>query len=242
MTTDTLMLLPGLLCDQTVWTPQLATLARRYDCRVADYGDADSLQRMAEAVLDTAPRRFALAGHSMGGRVALEILRHWPAMVERLALLDTGYEARPSGEAGEREREKRLHLVALAQARGMRAMGAEWLNGMVHPERLHDPALRGVILDMVAHKSTATYEAQIRALLARPDATAVLTAITCPTDVICGRQDSWSPLSRHERMAQLIPGSRLVVIEHCGHMSTLEQPAAVLAALQDWLGRDTAAP
>ena len=176
-----------------------------------------------------------MRGTGVCGRVALEVMRKALQRVTRLALLDTGYEARPSGEAGERERQKRQRLIDLAHARGMRAMGEDWLVGMVHPAHLHIPELREAILAMIERKTSTTYEAQIRALLARPDATALLSEITCPTWVICGRQDDWSPLSRHQRMVELIPHSTLSVIEDCGHMSTMERPTQVLAALQAWL-------
>ncbi len=236
MTGGTLVLLPGLVCDRAVWEAQIARLSRQRDCLVVDYGEADSLTAMARRVLECAPGRFSLAGHSMGGRVALEVMRTAAQRVTRLALLDTGYQARPEGPVGEAEAATRHRLLGIASSRGMRAMGREWVQGMVHPERLADEPLIEAILAMIERRTPAVFAAQVRALLDRPSAESVLSSIRCPTLVVCGRQDSWSPLARHEAMARIVPGARLEVIEDSGHMVTLEQPEQVSAALAGWLG------
>lgn len=235
MTRATVVFLPGLLCDRAVWEPQIAALSQRYDCLVADYGTADSLSAMAKSALESAPPRFSLVGHSMGGRVALELMRHAAQRITRLALLDTGYQARPAGEAGEAEARKRYRLLDIALSQGMRAMGREWIQGMVHPERLRDRGLMDPIMAMIERKTPGIFAAQIRALLSRPAAEAVLRAIHCQTLILCGRQDTWSPLARHEEMARMITGARLAVIEDSGHMVTLERPEAVTAELEGWL-------
>jgi pimeloyl-ACP methyl ester carboxylesterase len=235
MSRDDVVFLPGLLCDRAVWEPQVTALSGRRDCVVVDYGDADSLTKMAKSALASVPERFSLAGHSMGGRVALEMVRIAPQRVARLALLDTGYQARPAGEAGEAEAAKRYRLLDIALSQGMRVMGREWLQGMIHPARLQDRALIESILAMVERGTPGIFAAQIRALLSRPAADAVLRTLHCPTLVICGREDGWSPLARHVEMAALIPGARLAVIEDSGHMVTLERPQAVNAALEGWL-------
>jgi len=230
-----LVLLPGLLCDDAVWADQCAALSSQARCVVPAYGTRSSITDMARMVLSQAPaERFSLAGHSMGGRVALEVVRLAPERVERLALLDTGMDARPPGEAGQAERDKRLALLQLARQQGMRAMGQQWAPGMVHPARVATPLFEA-ILAMVARQSAEIFQAQIQALLDRPDARPVLQALACPTLLLCGRQDAWSPLARHEQMRELQPRARLVVIEDSGHMSTMEQPQAVTAALQAWL-------
>lgn len=240
MSRDTVVLLPGLLCDRSVWEPQITALSGRYDCLVADYGAADSLATMAQSALESAPARFSLAGHSMGGRVALEIMRMAPQRVTRLALLDTGHQARPEGEAGEAEARKRYRLLDIALSQGMRVMGREWVQGMVHPARLQDRTLIESILTMIERKTPGIFAAQIRALLNRPAAEAVLRAVHCPALVLCGREDGWSPLARHEEMARMIAGASLSVIEDSGHMVTLERPEAVTAALASWLEADQA--
>lgn len=238
----TLLLLPGLLCDQAVWRAQSAALAHMARCVVPDYGLSDSIEGMARLVLAAAPApRFALAGHSMGGRVALEVMRLAPERVERLALLDTGYQPLPGGPAAaaaEQERAQRHQLLATAQKQGMRAMGEAWAVGMVHPARLENRLAGEVfeqILAMIVRSSPAIFAAQIAALLSRPDATPVLQAINCPTLVACGRQDAWSPLERHVQMAERIAGARLAVVEESGHMTTMERPVEVSRLLADWL-------
>lgn len=233
----TTIFLPGLLCDAAVWPAQRAAFEDRSDCRIADYGMLDSLPGMAASVLEDAPREFLLVAHSMGGRVALEMLRLAQDRIKGLALLDTGYQARDPGAAGERETNSRMALVALARQSGMRAMGAQWARGMVHPDRLGDAPLMETILDMIERKSLSVFEAQVRALLARPDAGPLLPLIRCPTLLLCGREDTWSPPARHEEMARLIPGARLVLVDDCGHMSTLERSGEVNAALLAWLAQ-----
>lgn len=231
-----LLLVPGLLCDEAVWTHQSDALANLADVQIATNGPRDSLVAMAEAIIAQAPPKFALAGHSMGGRVALEVIRRVPERVTALALMDTGYQALAPGEAGEREIAGRMTLVEKARRRGMRAMGWEWLQGMVYPSRLSDAILVNAILDMIARRTPDLYAAQTRALINRPDATSVLAKIRCPTLVLCGQNDLWSPPQRHEAICDLIPGgSSLTVVPYCGHMSTMEQPAAVTQALRTWL-------
>jgi pimeloyl-ACP methyl ester carboxylesterase len=232
---QTLVLLPGLLCDGTVWEHQIQSLSDTADCVVADYGACDSIEAMAEAVLSTQlPDTFALAGHSMGGRVALEIVRRAPPRVARLALLDTGYQARPETEAGAQERNQRLALLDRAKTEGMREMGAQWAVGMVHPAHVDTPVFEAM-LRMIERNSVQRFAHQIEALLRRPDATSLLAHIDCPTLLLCGREDRWSPLVRHIDMREAIPGAHLEVIEHAGHMTTMEQPEAVTRALQTWL-------
>jgi len=224
-----LLLLPGLLCDAAVWAPL------GLPGTVVEYGDARSLTAMAEVALAAAPAgRFAVAGHSMGGRVAFELQRLAPERVERLALLDTGCAPLAAGVAGEKERAGRLALLALAQRDGMRAMAREWARDMVHPSRIDGPVFDAV-LDMFERRSPGHFEAQIHALLTRPDATPQLGQIACPTLLLTGAQDGWAPPAAHRFMHEQIAGSRLIVVEDCGHMSPMEAPAAARAALVDWL-------
>jgi pimeloyl-ACP methyl ester carboxylesterase len=223
------------MCDRAVWADTIAALPHETVIDVAAYGDLDSLAAMAGRVLMLAPPRFAVAGHSMGGRVAFEVFRRAPERVAGVALLDTNYPPRAAGEAGAREEGERMELLALARRFGTRAMGDRWVQGMVHPSRLGDAALIGAILDMFVRKTADTFAAQIRALLARPDAAPLLARIAVPALVLCGREDSWAPLAAHEAMAAAIPGSRLVAVERCGHMAPMERPEAVAAALGQWL-------
>ena len=233
----TLLLLPGLMSDAAVWAPQVQALQDRVECVVPDYGPCNSIEAMARQVLATAPTpTFALAGHSMGGIVALEIMRLAPQRVERLALLCTSATSVAAGDAGAKEHAGRMAQVQLAQTQGMRALGAQCLRGMVHPDAQTGPVF-DALLDMVERCSPAQFAAHVHALLARPDATAVLPTIACPTLVLCGREDR---LIRHEpqqAMAQSITAAMLQVLEHCGHMATLERSAETSAAMQAWLTR-----
>jgi pimeloyl-ACP methyl ester carboxylesterase len=239
----TLVLLPGLMCDAAVWSPQVEALRDRFDCIVIDYGALDSLQAMAEHVLATVAAtadaaRFALAGHSMGGRVAFEVMRLAPERVTHLALMDTATNPLAAGDAGAKERAGRLELLEIAQRDGMRAMGRRWAVPMVHPAHVDTPVFDAIV-EMIARRTPALFEAQIRALLTRPDASALLAHITCPTLVLCGREDAWNPPAGHELMRDALRnaagGARLVVVPHSGHMVTMEQPDAVNRAMRDWL-------
>jgi pimeloyl-ACP methyl ester carboxylesterase len=223
----TIFLLPGLLCDAEIWKHQSAALSEIADIVIPDFRFVRSIPAMAQIVLDNAPERFSIAGHSMGGRVALEVVRIAGARVERLALLDTGIHPRkPNEEAG------RQQLIDLAGRDGMDALATPWLQPMLHPD--HTPLIPS-LMEMVTRSTPETFENQQRALLDRPDARSALSSIRCPTLVLCGREDIWSPVAQHQEIASLIPGAKLIVIEKCGHMSPAEQPEAVTAALREWI-------
>jgi pimeloyl-ACP methyl ester carboxylesterase len=236
-----LILIPGLLCDSNVWRSQIAALGDLADVRVSDHGTQDSLVDMARTIIAGAPPRFAVAGHSMGGRVALEVFRAAPERVAGLTLMDTGIHPLPAGEAGEREAAGRYRLLDIARREGMRAMAQAWVQNMVHPSRLHERGLIEPILDMFESKSADIYAAQVRALLERPDAAPLLRKIRVPTLLICGHEDAWSPPQRHTEMRDLIAGSTFVDVPICGHMSTMERPDAVNAAMRTWLATVSAA-
>ena len=232
-----LVLIPGLMCDHAVWQPLFPYL----DCveknlLVVDHGMANSLSQMAQQILSNTAPRFALAGHSMGGRVALEVMRLAPERVTHLALLDTGHTARASGEAGAVERAKRIALLNIARQQSVRAMALEWVQGMVHPDRMQDTELIDAIVQMMARKSADVFAAQIEALLDRPDASSVLREVKIPTLIACGRQDTWANVSQHQAMQALLPSAKLQVIEDAGHMSPMERPRDMAHALNRWLG------
>lgn len=229
-----LVLLPGLACDADVWKHLVQSLAGTATVRVVDYGPSDSIEKMAVVALDGAPKRFAVAGHSMGGRVAFEVVRRAPERVAGLAVLDTAYRAFAGGDAGERETAARSALQELAETKGMRAMAEFWMKSIIHPDRIADNALVGAIVEMMGRKSPEIFAAQIKALLERPDATPVLATVRCPALVLCGREDAWSPLAGHREIAARIPDARLAVIEHCGHMAPMERPEDVTASMTSW--------
>jgi pimeloyl-ACP methyl ester carboxylesterase len=230
-----LAFLPGLLCDQEVWQHQMDALSDVATCSCADWGRLDSIVAMAESFLATAPESFALAGHSMGGRVAFQVYRLAPHRVTGIALLNTGADARPAGTAGEEEERKRMVLVNVAKTEGMHAMAKLWLPPMVKPARMDDGGFVNAVYRMVERKTPEIFEAQIRALLGRPDANPVLKQIRCPALLLSGREDGFSPPARHADMAAAIPGSKLAIIPDSGHMSPMEQPEAVAQALREWL-------
>ena len=230
-----LVLLPGLVCDEEVWHDQISALSDLAVCTCLDWGTLNSIDAMAELVLRTAPEQFALAGHSMGGRVAFQVYRTAPHRVTRIALLNTAVGPRPPGADGEEEERKRRALLNVARTEGMRAMAMQWLPPMMHPDRMADTALVESIVAMVERKTPDIFEAQMLALLGRPDATPVLQQIRCPALLLSGREDGWSPPARHTEMAAAIPGSKLAIIPDSGLMSTMEQPSAVARAMRDWL-------
>jgi len=229
----TLYLLPGLLCDARVWAHQQANLADLVDIRIPDFRKTDSLDAMADLVLSDAPDKFYLAGHSMGGRAAMQVLHRAPGRPIKLALLDTGIHPAAPGE-----QEKRQVLLDLAKDEGMAAVARTWSPPMVHPDRHGDAALMQDIFDMVEGYTPAQFSNQIRALLDRPDAGPFLASAPADTLVLCGREDAWSPPAQHEAIAAALPDHPAVtIIENSGHMSTMEQPEAVTQAMRDWLER-----
>jgi pimeloyl-ACP methyl ester carboxylesterase len=225
-----LVLVPGLLCTRALWAAQLAALGDIADMTVANHTGHDSLAGIARSILASAPERFALAGLSMGGYVAYEILRQAPERVTKLALLDTGYRA----DAPER-REQRLALMALAEREGARKAQESLLPVLIHQSRLADRALVEAVLQMGADTGTAAFKRQQTALMGRPDNAALLASIRCPTLVIVGREDVLTPPELAQGIARGISGARLEIIRECGHLSTMEQPAAVNRALRSWL-------
>jgi pimeloyl-ACP methyl ester carboxylesterase len=234
---QSLVLLPGFLCDQTVWKQQITALSDVADAVCMEWApEHDSIPAMAEAVLKWAPHGpFALTGHSMGGRVAFEIARLAPERLTKIAVFNTGSDARPAGDAGAAEEAGRRKLLSTARNQGMRAMAVEWLKGMLPAYRQDDRELTEEIIQMFERKSPDLFEIQMLALLGRPNAAPTLDQIPCPTLVLTGRDDAWSPPARHLDMAQLIPKSELVLIPKCGHMSTMERPEEVSAAMRRWL-------
>ncbi len=224
-----ILLIPGLLCDATVWQPALDALDG--EIAVADLSRQDSLTRMAEDCLAAHPGQLRVAGHSMGARVALEMARLAPDRIERLALMDTGIHPLKDGEV-----EKRQEIVRFAYEQGMQALADRWLPGMVHEPNRANQRLMTVLYDMVLAKDPALHARQIKALVNRPDAAAYIGDISCPVLLIVGRQDAWSPVEQHEKMQRLLLDARLEIVEDAGHFAPLEQPDRVAALLLDFLG------
>ncbi len=235
MAKPTLVLLPGLLCDADLWQAQIERFGARCDIIVADLTRDDSLRGMAGRVLASAPPRFALAGLSMGGYVAQEILREAPQRVSRVALIDTS--ARPDTQEQVTRREA---LIKLAQTGKFKGVTPRLLPLLIHPSRLDDRVLTGVVMTMAERIGQAAFLRQQRAILGRPDGRPDLARVACPALVACGRDDALTPLALSAEIARLIPGARLIEIEECGHLATLEQPDVVNAAFEEWLAPELA--
>jgi pimeloyl-ACP methyl ester carboxylesterase len=226
-----LLLLSGLLCDETIWADIPVRLRDAADVRIVSFRGFSSIASMAEHVLASAPERFAVAGHSMGGRVALEILRSAPQRISGLALLNTGLYTVRHGEPQSRGR-----LLRLAYRRGMSALAAEWLPPMLAGGS-RTPELMPRLTAMVERSTPDSYAGQINALLTRPQAQAVLPTIGVPTLLLSGSEDEWSPISQHEIMRRRIPHATLFEIHGAGHLAPIERPDAVAVALREWLAK-----
>jgi len=230
MARSTLVLLPGLLNTRRVFDRQIADLADLVDVIVPELHRHDSMGAMAEATLALAPPSFALAGFSMGGYVAFEIVRRAAQRVARLALIDTQAAPDPAETTA-----RRRGLIELSGRGRFHGMQRSLLSSFVHPAHVDDDAVFQPILDMAAEIGAAGFEREQTAILGRADSRPLLATIAVPTVVIVGRQDQVTPPARSREMAADIAGARLVEIEECGHMSPLEKPADVTAALRRWL-------
>lgn len=227
----TLLLVPGLLCDEQLWHHQVAALSDMADYVVADVATHDSVEATARAALAVVDGPFALAGLSMGGYVALEILRQAPERVSRLALIDT--QPRPDTDE---QAERRRSFVTQVRDGGFDEVVAALVPLAMHPAHVEDAALVEEFTAMAHRVGPEAFLRQQAAIIDRPDSVPFLAAISCPTLVVCGRQDRITPLEGSELMAAEIPDARLVVLERCGHMSALEQPDAVTELVREWLG------
>jgi pimeloyl-ACP methyl ester carboxylesterase len=225
-----LVLVPGLLCTGALWAPQVEALSDIADCIVADHTRHKTMKGIARSILAAAPPRFALAGLSMGGYIAYEILRQAPQRVQRLALLDTGSRAdTPERTAGRRD------LIATAEREGVARAQELLLPKLIHTARLVDTALVETVVQMAVDTGLAAFERQEAALIGRPDNRPLLASIRCPTLVLVGEQDALTPPELAREIAAGIPGAKLKIVPDCGHLSTLEQPKAVTRALRAWL-------
>lgn len=227
---QTIVFVPGLLCTAALWAAQIDALQNQADIIVADITRHDSLAALAADVLAEAPDRFALAGLSMGGYVALEIMRRAPERVSRLALLDTNARA-DDPAATERRR------AAMDKARGGDFDGVleDLIPLLFHPDAVTEGTLGATFRDMGRAVGPDAFGRQMTAIMGRPDSRPDLPAITVPTLVLCGRQDALSPPDWHREMADAIGGAELVILEDCGHMAPMEKPQETTAALRRWL-------
>ena len=227
MPAEYILLLPGMMCDERLWSHQIVAMS--LPVYIADLSKSDNLVEMAGEVLAAAPPRFAMAGLSMGGILAFEIVRQAPERVTHLALLDTNpHPDTPSKKA------MRFEQIAAAAAGKLEELAIESLKPLYLAEKNRDDeTMLKTILDMALELGPEVFERQSLAVMNRPDSAPMLASISCPTSVICGREDTICPVRFHEFMAQEIPGANLVVIDDCGHLSTMERPEVVTKELLD---------
>ncbi len=218
------------LADERLYAAQMAALGSRYDCRAFVFRDQDSLGGMADALLAGTPEKFTLIGLSLGGYVAFEVIRRQLRRVERLVLFDTTALAdTPARHDG------RLADIAKVRAGGIEALIPELPGRWLLPAHAQRPELVGLMGEMARSVGARGQANQQQAMLGRPDSHRDLAKVAVPTLVMCGRQDPVTPVADHEAMAACVSGSRLEFVEDCGHLSAIEQPAAVTRILADWL-------
>jgi len=227
---EPLVLLPGMGCDARLFGPQLAALSHDHVVTIAPITQADRIEDICNAILPLLPERFALAGLSMGGIVAMEILRRAPERVTRIALMDTNALAETPQSAAAYE-----PMIIGARAGRL----DEVVRDMMRPDFLAPGPKRvdvlSVFFEMARDLGPEVFIRQVRALQRRRDQQATLRKCKCPALVLCGEHDGLTPLKRHAFMADLIPYAQLKVIQDAGHLPTLEQPVAVTQALRDWI-------
>lgn len=233
---DPLIALPGLICDSAIF----AGIQSRFpgvDSIDGYYAGADRIEDMASHVIARAPARFGLIGHSMGARIALEIAARVPDRVTRLVLANTGVHGVSAGE-----RDKRYTLRDLGRREGFERLVDQWLPPMVGAAGRADATLMADLRDMCLRAGQAVFEAQIEALLHRPDAGRVLPQIACPTLVVVGNEDIWSPVAQHQAISKHIRASQLHVMPGVGHMAPAENPATFNGLIEAWLASTSAPP
>jgi pimeloyl-ACP methyl ester carboxylesterase len=225
-----LVFVPGLLCSARLYAAQIAALWPFGQVAVADHRREEDMEAIAARVLHDAPPRFALAGLSMGGYIAFAMMRLAPERIAKLALLDTS--ARPDLPEQKAGREK---FVAMAQAGKLDDVVAALTPRFLHRSRANDEGLKRIVRDMAAETGAEAFVRQQKAIMSRQDSRPLLSQIGCPTLVLVGEGDELTPPDLAIEIAADILGSTLVVVPNCGHLSTLEQPDVVNAALADWL-------
>jgi pimeloyl-ACP methyl ester carboxylesterase len=228
-----LLLVPGLTCTARLYEPQVAALWPLAPVMIPDHRQDDHIDAVARRILDNAPPRFSLAGLSMGGYIAFAMMRQAPERIARLALLDTAARADTPEQTATRQTQ-----IAMTQAGRYAEIPDLSMPRYVHPNRQNDAVLTATVRRMAEETGSEAFMRQLKAIMSRPDSRPALPGIRCPTLVLVGDADVATPPELSQEMAAAIPGATLVVVPDCAHLSTLEQPDAVNAALTDWLGRE----
>ena len=230
---DGVIFLPGLLCDEKLFAPQVSALQGQYEIEVPNLGGYDSFEAMARGVLAaTRFERFALAGLSMGGALAMNMVRWHPARIDRLAVLD----ANPRAD-DEARRQNRRRQLAQARELGVGNLTRNELSKVYLAPQNQTPELIDIAVQMAQGHGADVYERQLNALMGRQDSIDHLSAYNGPTLVLCGELDALCLPQWHVGMADAFPNATLSVIPGAGHLATIEAPAEVNAALLEWLRR-----
>lgn len=236
MNQPSLILIPGLLSDNVVWEHAIDHFSKTMQVFIADHTTQDSLTDMAVDALALTDGPLMVAGHSLGARVALEMLRQAPERIDRVAFLDARTDAIQDGEQDMRQK-----MINLGFNEGLEAVTDSWLPPMVNSARHNDAKLMGALRDMISRMSPELLERQLLSLMNRADVELVISAITCPTLIGVGRQDGFSTIAMHEELAGKIPHSKLVIYEDTGHFAPIESPELVTASLVDWIASEQTA-
>lgn len=226
---EPVVFIPGLLCTEILFAPQIVAFADR-PLMIADHRQHESIDEIADSILEKAPEKFALAGLSMGGYIAMQVALRAPERVSRLALLDTNARADTPEQT-----ERRRVLLQLTKKGGFYKVPHLLFPGFVHADREDDEDLKATVVEMATNTGAEAFVRQMHAIIGRPDSRPSLGKIKCPTLVLVGDGDTLTPPDFAREIHGHIGGSRLAVIESCGHLSTLERPEAVTAELTRWL-------
>jgi pimeloyl-ACP methyl ester carboxylesterase len=225
-----LILLPGMMCDERLFTPQIDAFSGERDVSVFALSDHVTIADLAADILAKSPDHFALVGLSMGGIVAMEMMAQAAERIEKIALFDTN----PLVELDEVKQRRQPQLDAVKQGRLRDVMRDEMKPNYLSKGPRREAVLK-TCMDMALDLGPEVFIRQSHALMDRVDQTKTLKNIDVPTLILCGRDDTLCPLSRHELMHQLVPHSTLDIIENAGHLPTLEQPETTNESLRKWL-------
>ena len=229
---NNIVFVPGLMCTEALYAPQVACLPEGWNTRIADHRRDDSMEAIARRLLDNAPEQFVLVGLSMGGYIAYETIRQAPKRVRGLVLIDTSARADRPDQTAMRE-----GAIELAHSEGIAPVINELIKVFIAESRQGDEGLTGIIRAMAKETGVAAFERQQRAIMGRSDAFQTLATVHCPTLVMCGDEDALTPPKLAEEIANGTPGAELKIIKGSGHLATLERPEAVSKALNRFLKR-----
>lgn len=223
-------MIPGMMCDDRLFAPQVAALSGNYEITIPQQRDQDTISGFADDILAKAPEMFALLGLSMGGIIAMEILRQAPKRVTKIALLDTN----PLAESNAIKQKRGPQIEAVKNGQLIKVMREQMIPNYL-ADRVKHTAISDICLDMARALGPDVFIKQSKALMTRPDQTETLKNADIPALVLCGRADILCPLDRHQLMCEFLPNAKLEIIENAGHLPVLEQPDITTDKIRTWL-------